>query len=133
MANDLTKTKPTWLDFNFLYGLDKDPELVFDINAIAKSIYVLLKTTVRTVPFRRSYGSYLAYYLQQPVSSGTAAEIRASLISTLTRWEPRVRINQQSTTVVPTFDNTGYDVTISYFVPSLQKPGQLRFVASSLE
>lgn len=122
-----------WRDVNFLYGMDTDPELVTDITAINKAMYFMLRTIVGTEPMRRNFGSYLSYYLQQPVNEEFAGEVRASLISSLERWETRVSVNHNQTSVVPSADGLGYDITISYFVPSLQKPGVLSFVASRLD
>lgn len=121
-----------WLDLNTNYDVDTNPELVQDIKAINNSLYNIFTTLVGTRPFLREYGSYLPYFLFQPMDKITEEDIRASLIQSVQRWEPRVVIDQNLTTVEALPNEVAYDVRLAYFVPSLQRPATFQFVARKL-
>ena len=105
---------PTYVDVNTLFEVNALPELLYDIDAINNSLYNLFYTTIGTRPFLREYGSYLPFYLQQPQTEDTADSIYSSLAQSIRRWEPRITLNQQASSV--TLINNSLGITTGYFL-----------------
>lgn len=76
-----------------------------------------ISTILRTHPGERvelpGYGCGVDRYLYEPNSVATLRLISEDIQQALNRWEPRVRVDQVSSTVNPD-DARAVDVTISY-------------------
>lgn len=103
-----------YVDVNTELLINAKPELLGGSDAINNSILNILNCSIGSRPFQRDYGSRLLHFIQEPVDRVTATKIEISLIQSIERWEPRITLNRQSTSVVPYDDRTGYNVTISY-------------------
>jgi phage baseplate assembly protein W len=93
------------------------PDLLADIEAINNAIRNLFRCPIgaRGPIFRPDYGTFLHSMLQEPLDNITAAKIRASLLASLQKWEPRVRIITKDTVVLPMTAISGYLVRVAYF------------------
>jgi len=109
-----------YLDVNTEITLNTNSLLVADYEAINNSIHNILSTSILSVPWVRSYGSGLEEYLFQPVSGGTAEDIRVTLLQALSTWEPRIVIDVGKTGVYTLDTMDGYQVSVAYSVPSLE-------------
>lgn len=99
-------------DINTNYGLNTLPIMLYGSNSYENSLYNIALCPVNSLAWEREYGSYLMYYLQQPMGIETAYDIRASLIESYKRWEPRVTI-LESTSVRP-YRQSSYAITVMY-------------------
>ena len=64
--------------------------------------------------YRPDYGSRFYELLQEPVDAITATAIRMTLVQTVERWEPRIRIDNANTGVVVDYDLPGYQLVIAF-------------------
>lgn len=106
-----------WLDVNTRVGLNGKPMLLPDVHAINNSIENLFGCEVgeRGPIFQPRYGSNFRSYIHEPLDEISATKIRASLIQSLEKWEPRVRIDYANTAVIPDQARVGYIVRVSFF------------------
>lgn len=106
----------TWIDVNTCFGQNNLPERLPDEQSVLYcSLYNLLNCPVgdRGGLFEPEYGSDLYYFLQEPCTTTTAQSIRTSILATLGKWEPRIRLDPTNTTVTPMPSEDGYYVRIS--------------------
>lgn len=106
-----------WLDLSTDYGLNTDPLLVPDIQAVNNSLRNLLRCPIgsRGRTFRPTYGTYLFHALQEPIDEKTTDAIRASLVQSIEYWEPRIGLDYANTLVLAVPQLPGYVVKIAYF------------------
>ena len=64
--------------------------------------------------FRPDYYSALYELLHEPIDGRTAAFIRMDLLDAVARWEPRIILLNEATSVVPDFNLPGYKITLSF-------------------
>lgn len=69
---------------------------------------------------RPEYSSRLHHLLQEPVDERTAAIIQLSLIQSIQKHEPRIRLIEQRTGVVPQPKLPGYLVIVSFNIIGLR-------------
>jgi phage baseplate assembly protein W len=87
---------------------------VKDKAAIVQAITALLLTRKGERPFQPLLGSGIQNILFEPLDFGSAGIIRSEIQDTLTRYEPRIRVD--TIRVVPDQFNNGYDVEVSYTI-----------------
>lgn len=116
----------TWIDVNSNYRIKTGAELSLDVEAIENSIENILGTVLGSRPRQRDYGSRLYFHIHEPMDKITEEDIRVSVIQSIERWEPRIRIDTQKTNVQRLLGNNGYSVEIHYvvIVPALQSSVQ---------
>ena len=91
-----------------------------DASAIKQAIVNLLLTNKGERPFNPSYGSDVREYLFEPLDYGTAAQVKLSIESTLTEFEPRIQI--LSLDVWPNFNDNAFSVEMTYEVIGSDNP-----------
>ncbi len=112
-----TRTTPAvWLDVNSRARANQRPDLLPDILAINNSIYNLFSCPIgaRGPIFQPTYGTFLYHLIHEPMDDRSAAKIRASLIQSLERWEPRIQLNHRETAVIPVYSTATYVVRVVY-------------------
>jgi phage baseplate assembly protein W len=87
---------------------------VKDNAAISQAIVNLLLTNKGERLFQPELGSGIYGTLFEPLDYGTAGLIRAEIVDTIGRYEPRINVN--NVIVIPDFDGNGYTVELSYIV-----------------
>ena len=105
-----------WVDVNSNLGEDTDPELVVDIAAINNSLLNLLSCPIGSRPFEREYGSELYSALFEPADSQSSAFLTMGIFQAIRRWEPRIQMDLNRSSVTPTPEGDGFDVLIAYTI-----------------
>ena len=91
-----------------------------DASAIKQAIVNLLLTNKGERPFNPSYGSDVRDYLFEPLDYGTAAQVKLSIESTITKFEPRIQI--LSIEVWPNFNDNAFSVEMTYQIIGSNNP-----------
>lgn len=112
-----TATSVVYSDANLDVGVDSSLELVYNEDAINKSIVTILGTRRGTRVFRRGFGSYIYDLLFDPMDSATVTRIRREIIDAIERWEPRISL--EKTEVIPDYPEQQYFVELEYRIPAL--------------
>lgn len=104
-------------DVNLDVNSESHLELVFNEDAVNKSIVTILGTRKKTRVFRRNFGSYLLDILFDPMDPITVERIQREIITAIEEWEPRIVLKK--TEVLPDYPNQQYYVSIEYQIPAL--------------
>lgn len=104
--------RPTYKDVNVMFGLNSYPELVYDEDAIRGSIFNILTTPYGSRAFNPEYGSRLFNYVYEPLDGITRSQIYAFVLQAISRWEPRVELINNQSSVTATQD--GFLVSLTY-------------------
>ncbi len=121
-----------WLDVNSRMGESLKPDLLPNVQAINNSLYNLLRCPIgaRGPIFQPEYGTLLYRLLHEPLDPITANKIRISFIQAIQRWEPRIDINMEKSSVVPNYAQASFTVTIYYTIVSEAQQGVATFSLS---
>lgn len=90
--------------------------------AIARSIRNLISTYPGERPFAPSLGSDITRSLFENFDSLTASDIKDQISTTISLYEPRVKLN--NVTVNTDFENQEFNVTITYKIVGIDVPPQ---------
>ncbi len=75
-------------------GMDRNTgKSIDETDHIRQSVLDILTTPVGSRVMRREYGSELFGLLDQPASEANRLRLMAATVNALTRWEPRIKIN----------------------------------------
>ena len=91
-----------------------------DASAIKQAIVNLLLTNKGERPFNPEYGSDIREYLFEPLDYGTAAQVKLSIETTITEFEPRIQI--LSLEVWPNFNDNAFSVEMTYQIIGSDDP-----------
>ena len=108
---------PTFKDLSITFKkhpVSDDIVSVKDKAAIVQSISALLLTNKGERPFQPDLGSDLRRALFQPLDYATAAIIKEKVRECITRYEPRVRVDD--IICEPDADTNGYEVELYYTI-----------------
>jgi phage baseplate assembly protein W len=121
-----------WLDVNSRMGESLKPDLLPDVQAINNSLYNLLRCPIgaRGPIFQPEYGTLLYRLLHEPLDPITANKIRISFIQAIQRWEPRIDIDMERTSVVPSYAQASFTVTVYYTIAADAQEGVATFSLS---
>ena len=110
--------------------LNDDLIAIKNENAIARSLRNIVFTTPGEKFFNESFGSRISESVFENIDSITATIITDEIRESIMNYEPRV--NLDSVTAFPNYDNNSFDVTITYDVVGSEIPTQeLQFVLQS--
>ena len=128
MLNDsISDLNPT-----YLIGY-KAKEVVLDgVDSLNNQILNLLNTDVGERIFEPEFGSYLQYYLFEPMNETTAFNIKMWVYKALSRWLPFISFVFDKTTVLANELEQRYDVTIVYSVSDKEFSVDLSLQSSQL-
>lgn len=104
-------------DVNADVLIDTPMELVFNEDAVKKSLEAIFTTPYASRPFRRKFGTKLLELLHEPVDRTTASRLETMLKDTSTMWEPRIA--SITVSVLPDPENQQYYVEMRYIIPGL--------------
>lgn len=126
----LRKVNVTWLDVNSRLGESNTPDLLPDVQAVNNSLYNLLSCPIGTRGpiFEPEYGTLLHTLLHDPLDYITAEKLRISFIQAIQRWEPRIVLDLDRSSVVPNFDRAAYVVTVYYTLVATATRGVAEFL-----
>lgn len=100
-----------------------DVSLVLDGRAVINSVRNLLLTNFYDRPWQPNLGSNLTGLLFEPVSSITQNIIAKEIENTIKNFEPRVTLNYVNVTA--NYDETGYNVTLNFYIGNYTEPTQV--------
>lgn len=89
-------------------------------NAVIASVKNLLNTNFFERPFNPTLGSNITALLFEPVDDVTASILQKEILTTLTNYEPRAKIDELLVTADP--DNNRFDVTLRFYIINSIKP-----------
>jgi len=134
MATTITSNDPTItservfrdLDLNFNpHPVKKDVSKHINERAIINSVKNLVSTNFYERPFQPELGSNVRALLFELVDSVVAASLERQLKVTIENFEPRVAI--QNITAIPSPDENGYKVELSFFILNSPNPITINF------
>lgn len=96
------------------HPVSDDLVTVKDNAAITQSITALLLTNKGERLFQPEFGSDLRSLLFEPLDYGAAALIKSKISDCITRYEPRVFVNE--VICYPDMDSDGYNVELHYTI-----------------
>ena len=109
------------LDLKFSkHPVTKDVTIKTNEYAIAASVRNIIMTNFGERRFSPKFGSDVFSQLFEPLDDMTAMNITEEIMTSLTNYEPRVKIDFVN--VVPNFSLDGFDVTIKFFLLNSIKP-----------
>jgi len=109
------------LDLKFSkHPVTKDVTIKTNEYAIAASVRNIIMTNFGERRFSPKFGSDVFSQLFEPLDDMTAINIKEEIMTSLTNYEPRVKIDFVN--VVPNFSLDGFDVTIKFFLLNSIKP-----------
>ena len=109
------------LDLKFSkHPVTKDVTIKTNEYAIAASVRNIIMTNFGERRFSPKFGSDVVSQLFEPLDDMTAMNIKEEIMTSLTNYEPRVKIDFVN--VVPNFSLDGFDVTIKFFLLNSIKP-----------
>lgn len=112
-------------DVNIDLGTGSSYELVYNEEAVMKSLLNILRTRKGTRPFRRTFGGSLEEMLWDPLDDITAKRIKLRLTQDIAKEEPRISIQQIE--VIPDHNLDAYYVNISGWLVRLNRPLNFNF------
>jgi phage baseplate assembly protein W len=109
------------LDLNFSkHPITKDVALKTNEYAIAGAVRNIIMTNFGERRFTPKFGSDVLSQLFEPLDEMTAMNIKEEIITSLTNFEPRVKIDYVN--VVPNIEQNGFNVTIRFYLLNSIKP-----------
>jgi phage baseplate assembly protein W len=103
----------------FLYSdinIDLTTNYVYNLDSVKQSINTLLTTRLGSRLFLSEYGTDIESFLYEPCDRFTAACIFTEVIAAITRWEPRVILDNASSAVLADPVNQRFIVNLVYRV-----------------
>ena len=98
-----------------------------DATAIGRAVRNLIMTHTSERPFQPNLGSRISRLLFEPMTAILADQIKDEIRTTITQFEPRVRLNK--VVCIPNYEGNDYEITIRYTVVGIDIPAQeLNFV-----
>jgi len=114
------------LDLNFrVHPIKKDVTMHYNEKAIINSVKNLVSTNFYERPFRPEIGSDVRRILFEMVDSVSGAALERQIAEVINNFEPRVSI--ETITAIPSPDENGYKVTLSFFINTLPNPITINF------
>ncbi len=103
-------------DINFTFEKDSVEGIppVEDEDSINQSIINILMTQQQEVPFDPLFGSGIRNLLFEKMNKITEYSLKQEIIFALNNHEPRIEIN--TITIEPNYDNHEYTITIDYSI-----------------
>ena len=117
-------------DVNTLVNTQNNQSIdVSDEQAIQNSLYNLFSCQIGTRPWLPEYGTNLPKFIFEPCDNVTAIKIEQSLIESIQRWEPRIKLLKTTDIVSTLPTNDGFSVFVTYYIPKLNKIASFNFRA----
>ena len=134
MSTTITSNDPTIvsersfkdLDLNFTaHPIKKDVSMHYNEKAVINSVKNLVSTNFYERPFQPFLGSNIRALLFELVDSVVAASLERQITETINNYEPRVSV--QSINAIPSPDENGYKVILTFFIVNNPNPVTINF------
>lgn len=112
-----------YTDLNKSYGVDSRLPVVYDVEAINEAIDNLITTQVGERVFNRKLGSRLAQILFEPMTDSIVQDTIMQIHQVMIKFEPRIKINLNSSSIKTDVDNHQVDVFLQYTIVSTNQLG----------
>lgn len=110
-----------YVDINKSYGVDSRRVILYDVEAINEAIDNIITTSKGERLFNRGFGSQLESILFEPLDETLIQSTIVRISHAMQRFEPRVRININSSAITANYDASQLNIFLSYtIVPSNQ-------------
>lgn len=111
---------PLYVDVNTNVSVYGPEPLTYDQDAVLGAIYNIIGIRPGERLWLPEFGSNVPDILFDPIHEMTALVLRNALIRAIEKWEPRVILLQQYTTILADENLAGYWATIAMQVKGLQ-------------
>ena len=109
------------IDFTFKpKPVTGDVALSYDQQAVIRSVRNLLQTNHYERPFNPDLGSNLSALLFENISPSTTIALQNEIMSTISNYEPRAKVQSVSVSVLP--DQNSYSATITMYIANATVP-----------
>lgn len=128
IPRSINRNDTIYVDVNPRVGSNKYPELLYDeVAVIQGSLINLLQCPIgnRGPIFNPEYGAAHFTTLQEPLVPITAMTLRAQVIQTVERWEPRISLILDQTSVTIDYNVPGYRLNLAFTVKVSKRVGRL--------
>lgn len=125
----LLKSQAIYVDINDRFGENGASPIVLDLEAINVGLSNLLSTPVGSCGpiFNPTFGSMLLELIGEPIDQITAMKIKSSLLQAIERWETRIIVLMDRSTIEPDLSIYGFRIKIVYRFVSSQIEGSVSF------
>jgi phage baseplate assembly protein W len=113
----------TYSDLNQLAPLER--ELVYDVDAVFQSIGNILQTEKGERFFRPEFGSELGGFLFELNDAGTAAMVEKWIVDAIERWDTRLVLDYNRTSVDQNPDKYQMDLLLAFSIVGI--PGTVSY------
>ena len=123
LTNQSKRSARIYKDLNLDFQVNtatKDIQIMFDVEAVKRSVRNLINTNHYEKPFRPEVGSNLRAMLFENISPQINHAISKEIDLLIKNYEPRCRLVEVST--VPSFDRNAYSASISFYVVNHPEP-----------
>lgn len=127
--------RPRHSDLNPEFGTPGAPAILYGEDAVRKAVQIFLTSLVgsRSRTFNVLWGCDAPKLLQEPFGEVTANALRATVIASLARFEPRIEVLAPLTKVIPRLDMTAYEVLLVYRMSGIDHVRSYSFLIQSQE
>lgn len=101
-------------------------DLAINVEAVMNSVLNILSTLPGERLNLPEFGVDIESELFQPMDYITATAIYTKLYDAISRWEPRVKINQKTSQVIPHEDEHLYEVNLYYYIVGINMEFNVR-------
>lgn len=107
-----------------------DVQVVYDAEAVKRSIVNLIKTSIYERPFQPTVGSHIYHLLFDQMDAQTLLFARQLIENTVKLHEPRARINEVILSSAP--EENGVNITIIFSMLNSQAPVTLELLLTKV-
>ena len=126
---DLSESQAPVSDALYGKSTKTDLKIAVDEQAILNSLKNIFNTTPGEKILNPSFGLNLSQWLFEPVSEFAAREIGEAILNGITRYEPRVTVNNVSVIADP--ENSQYIIKLAMTIPQLNINNEYTAVLNS--
>ena len=112
-----------YVELNKSYKVDGRNVVVYDIESINESIDNLITTKIGERVFNRALGSNLSQILFEPLTDTIVQDSVMKIHQVLLKYEPRVRLNLNNSSVTFERDESRLDIFLQYVIKSTNQVG----------
>lgn len=131
--NTPARAEKLFMDFKMnldIHPGSNDVQLVYDTEAVKRSIINLIKTTAYERPFQPMIGSHVYHLLFEQMDTQTLLFARQLIENTVKLNEPRAKILDVQLSAAP--DDNGVNITIIFSMLNSQAPVTLELLLTKV-
>ena len=116
-SQNTARSTRQYTDLDLFFGRktsDNDIRKVTDVQAVKRSIRILVQLNTYEKPFRPEISGGVREMLFEPMSPVTAVVIARKIEDVITNFEPRARL--VSVRTFPDFDRNAYEVSVEFYI-----------------